>query len=243
MEAAGVAVGGVGLARLFSSCLVDRVQSYNSFGTDSQVLETQFRTEKLRFQQWGGYVGFDQETHRRTIIPPSATRRLIRRYAICCKSSKLSATQTRLLPGARLVSAPGLPMTDHWAWFRRRRSPVHRPHRGEVGLLGPFSVSVTSFLETVKQAVTGTNTRIMVVGRDESEIRHTLTDVTNGAFVEYRISSGDVRADTASYSTSIVDRKLFNKSQEIRTDISERMTGRCEGQFLWLKMQGDSLSG
>ncbi|KAH6881070.1 hypothetical protein B0T10DRAFT_580896 [Thelonectria olida] len=44
------------LAGLFSSCVEA------STGTDSQVLETQFRAEKLRFQQRGGHVGFDQET-------------------------------------------------------------------------------------------------------------------------------------------------------------------------------------
>lgn len=83
----------------------------------------------------------------------------------------------------------------------------------------------------------------MVVSRDESEIRRSLMDVTDTEFVEYRISPEDVRGDTASYSRSIVDGKLSNKSQDIRTDISERMANRCEGQFLWLKMQGDSLSG
>ena len=106
MEAAGVAVGGVGLARLFSSCLVDRVQSYNSFGTDSQVLETQFRAEKLRFQQRGGHVGFDQETpspnHHPALDNPetySAVGDLLQIIETICH-------QTRLLLGARLVSAP-----------------------------------------------------------------------------------------------------------------------------------------
>jgi hypothetical protein len=51
----------------------------------------------------------------------------------------------------------------------------------------------------------------------------------------------DVRSDTAAYSQSIVDRKLPNKSDDIRLTLSEAMTNRCQGQFLWLKMQEESL--
>ncbi|KAF9770526.1 hypothetical protein IL306_011910, partial [Fusarium sp. DS 682] len=50
-----------------------------------------------------------------------------------------------------------------------------------------------------------------------------------------------VRSDTAAYSQSIVDRKLPNKSDDIRSTLSEAMTNRCQGQFLWLKMQEESL--
>ncbi|KAH7113125.1 prion-inhibition and propagation, helo domain-containing protein [Dactylonectria estremocensis] len=64
MEPVGLAVGIAGLAGLFSSCLeaVEKVQSYRSFGADSQVLDTQFKAEKLRFEQWGRHVGFDRGT-------------------------------------------------------------------------------------------------------------------------------------------------------------------------------------
>ncbi|KAK7419579.1 hypothetical protein QQZ08_010792 [Neonectria magnoliae] len=51
----------------------------------------------------------------------------------------------------------------------------------------------------------------------------------------------DVRSDTAAYSRSIVNRKLPNKSDDIRSTLSEAMTDRCQGQFLWLKMQEESL--
>ncbi|KAH6981486.1 prion-inhibition and propagation, helo domain-containing protein [Ilyonectria destructans] len=62
MEPVGLAIGIAGLAGLFSSCLeaVEKVQSYRSFGADSQVLDTQFKAEKLRFEQWGRHVGFDR---------------------------------------------------------------------------------------------------------------------------------------------------------------------------------------
>ncbi|RYP08295.1 hypothetical protein DL765_008837 [Monosporascus sp. GIB2] len=109
--------------------------------------------------------------------------------------------------------------------------------------MGAGSESVASFLETVKQAATGTTTRIMIVSRDESEIRHTLMDGTSGECIEYKISHEDVQADTVLYSKSIVDMKLPNKTEIIKSDISRLMSDRCEGQFLWLKLQGDDLEG
>lgn len=62
MEPVGLAVGVLGLAGLFSSCLeaIDKVQSYRSFTIDSQDLNSQFNAEKVRFEQWGQKVGFSQ---------------------------------------------------------------------------------------------------------------------------------------------------------------------------------------
>ncbi|KAH6974951.1 hypothetical protein BKA56DRAFT_658440 [Ilyonectria sp. MPI-CAGE-AT-0026] len=94
------------------------------------------------------------------------------------------------------------------------------------------SVSVATFLETVKKAAADTTTRILIVSRGMPEIQHVLMDNTRAGFVEYKISPEDVRADTASYSKSIVYRKLFNMSEAIKSEISGRMADRCEGQFL-----------
>jgi hypothetical protein len=62
MEATGLIVGVVGLAGLFSSCLeaVDKVQSYGTFGSDSQALDAQFKATKARFERWGPAVGIKQ---------------------------------------------------------------------------------------------------------------------------------------------------------------------------------------
>ncbi|KAJ0132111.1 hypothetical protein HZ326_24798 [Fusarium oxysporum f. sp. albedinis] len=101
--------------------------------------------------------------------------------------------------------------------------------------------SAAKFLHDVANAVAGTNARLLVVSRDEPEIRYALINDTRESFVEYRIMPEDVRSDTAAYSQSIVDRKLPNKSDDIRSTLSEAMTNRCQGQFLWLKMQEESL--
>ena len=62
MEPVGLAVGVLGLASLFSSCLeaVDKVQNYKSFAVDSQASNAQLKAERLRFELWGQQVGFDR---------------------------------------------------------------------------------------------------------------------------------------------------------------------------------------
>ncbi|KAH8669300.1 ankyrin-1, partial [Ilyonectria robusta] len=111
----------------------------------------------------------------------------------------------------------------------------------ECTYLDDRSTSVTKFIKTVKKAVVGTNTRVLVVSRAEPEIRTALTDDTPESFAEYEIAPDDVRSDTAAYSRDIVDRQLPNKSDDVRSALSEAMTDQCEGQFLWLKMQEKSL--
>jgi hypothetical protein len=65
MEPVGLAVGIVGLAGLFSSCLeaVGRVQAYKSFATDSRGLDVQFNAARTRLETWGSAVGFGRGTH------------------------------------------------------------------------------------------------------------------------------------------------------------------------------------
>ncbi|KAH7113174.1 hypothetical protein B0J13DRAFT_590781 [Dactylonectria estremocensis] len=51
----------------------------------------------------------------------------------------------------------------------------------------------------------------------------------------------DIQSNTSAYSQSIINRKLPNKSDDIRSTLSEAMADRCQGQFHWLKMQEESL--
>jgi hypothetical protein len=102
------------------------------------------------------------------------------------------------------------------------------------------SSSVARFLEDVKSATTQA-TRVLVVSRAEPEIRQALRAGDPGRLSEYQITPEDVRHDTTVFSRSIIDRKLPNKKDDERADLSKTMTGRCEGQFLWLKMQEESI--
>ncbi|KAJ4129221.1 hypothetical protein NW768_007756 [Fusarium equiseti] len=110
----------------------------------------------------------------------------------------------------------------------------------ECSQLGNGDSSVARFLSDVIGAVSKNTVRFLFVSRDEPEIRDALEETAAG-FTEYKIVPDDVRSDTAVFSQFIVDKKLSNKSEDIRATVSEAMTDRCEGQFLWIRMQEQSL--
>ncbi|KAF4344543.1 hypothetical protein FBEOM_1511 [Fusarium beomiforme] len=110
----------------------------------------------------------------------------------------------------------------------------------ECSQLGAGDSSVARFLHDIMEAINGTDVKLLLVSRDEPEIRGALEE--NEEFLsEYRIGTNDVEADTAAFSQSVVDTKLSNKSEDLRLAISEAMAERCQGQFLWIKMQEQSL--
>jgi hypothetical protein len=62
MEAAGLAIGVVGIAGLFNTCLdsLSRFQAYKSSTADSHILDTRFRAARARFEKWGHGVGISE---------------------------------------------------------------------------------------------------------------------------------------------------------------------------------------
>ncbi|CAG8004622.1 unnamed protein product [Penicillium salamii] len=102
--------------------------------------------------------------------------------------------------------------------------------------------SVTVFLETIKKATKGTATRILVVSRSEPDIRHGIISPSPGTTVfQHKISLEDVSSDIQLYSMSIVETRLPRKTEATKLHISQKMASGCNGQFLWLKLQQDSL--
>ncbi|KAH7144327.1 ankyrin-1, partial [Dactylonectria estremocensis] len=99
--------------------------------------------------------------------------------------------------------------------------------------------SMTGFIEAMEQAISDTTTRLMIVSRDEPELRRALTRVRG--FLELKISSQDVQHDVLLFSRSIVDRKLPKKDEVTKTEVSLKMADRSEGQFIWVRMQENSL--
>jgi len=62
MEAAGLAIGVIGIAGLFNTCLdsLSRFQVYKSSTADSHILDTRFRAARARFEKWGNGVGISE---------------------------------------------------------------------------------------------------------------------------------------------------------------------------------------
>lgn len=98
------------------------------------------------------------------------------------------------------------------------------------------------FLEELKIAVEGTTTRILVVSRDEADIRRGIFpgDIAHTTW-ECKLSKDDVQPDIALFSRSIVNRKLPNKTDALREEIASQMTERSNGMFLWIKLQAKHL--
>ncbi|KAL6821876.1 ankyrin repeat-containing domain protein [Trichoderma sp. SZMC 28015] len=129
----------------------------------------------------------------------------------------------KIVPGCVFV-IDGL---DECTWLNKGNNPGRRD-------------SITSFLENLDQTITNSATRVLIVSRDESEIRSGVEGMETTIF-EYSILPEDVDSDTRRYAKCIVNKKLSKKSESLKADISEKMAMKCGGQFLWLKLQEDSL--
>ncbi|OBU00043.1 hypothetical protein VE01_01738 [Pseudogymnoascus verrucosus] len=102
----------------------------------------------------------------------------------------------------------------------------------------------TSFLTSLIDTIAKTTTRIMVVSRDEADIRSGIYSIhpSQGVY-EHKISPVDVQSDVSLFSKSIVNKKLKNKDEMVRNNLSQRIVDRSNGMFLWVKMQEGNLRG
>lgn len=103
------------------------------------------------------------------------------------------------------------------------------------------SKSISQFLESVQQAVANTNTRLLLVSRIMPEIRQSFLHSDGIAFFDYTISCDDVQTDVQLYARSIVNKKLHNRDETTKNEIASRLADRCNGKFLWVKLQEPSL--
>ncbi|OBT53419.1 hypothetical protein VE04_07004 [Pseudogymnoascus sp. 24MN13] len=120
---------------------------------------------------------------------------------------------------------------DECAWLEA--NPMATDGDGRTGFL-------TSLIDTIAK----TTTRIMVVSRDEADIRSGIYSIhpSQGVY-EHKISPADVQSDVSLFSKSIVNKKLKNKDEMVRNNLSQRIVDRSNGMFLWVKMQEGNLRG
>jgi hypothetical protein len=102
--------------------------------------------------------------------------------------------------------------------------------------------SITHFLEQLDNAIADSATRVLIASRDEPVIRTGIHNMECN-ILEHKIVSDDINSDIHHYSRSIVEKKLSKKSEVVKKEVSEKMAMQCAGQFLWLKLQEDSLRG
>ncbi|KAL8832406.1 MAG: hypothetical protein Q9191_000278 [Dirinaria sp. TL-2023a] len=101
------------------------------------------------------------------------------------------------------------------------------------------------FLADIKKAVQATNFRVLITSRNEfdieSQLRPSAAELPNYKILECKITRDDVKDDIDLFSRYIVDEKLPKQEYSLRQELATRMAERCDGQFLWLKLQKDRL--
>lgn len=103
------------------------------------------------------------------------------------------------------------------------------------------------FLRDLKRAVAYTRTRIVITSRSEvdieSELCASVSRPPHYTTLECSISTKNVKDDVDLFSRSIVAKKLPDKDESFRQDLARQIAERCEGMFLWIKLQQDKLRG
>jgi ankyrin repeat protein len=105
----------------------------------------------------------------------------------------------------------------------------------------------TEFLQKLKTATSRTVSRVLITSRDETDIKAELSPTVvqhpGHVMLQCRISNKDLLHDITNFSRSVVDKKLPNKGDCLRQDLAEQLAEKCEGMFLWIKLQQDQLRG
>lgn len=101
------------------------------------------------------------------------------------------------------------------------------------------------FLSRLKKCLQSTTTSALITSRSDfdisSELRPSVPEIDKYSITECKISEDTVKSDVGAFASSIVDRRLPGKGDSLRRELSTRMAERCQGQFLWLKLQQSQL--
>lgn len=106
--------------------------------------------------------------------------------------------------------------------------------------------SQAKFLQHLTAKISGTGSRLLLMSRDDPNIRSQLYNGSGGSskngLLEYRITSQDTTEDISSFSHNLVDRELPNKPTSLKEEIALEAAQKCDGMFLWIKLMHARLS-
>ena len=98
-----------------------------------------------------------------------------------------------------------------------------------------------TFLVSLKNTVQATRSRVLITSRNEfdleSELRTSCSVPSKLTILNCVMTKDDVKDDIDLVSQSIVARKLPKQRDSLRQELAMTMAERCDGQFLWLKLQ------
>jgi ankyrin repeat protein len=178
-------------------------------------------------------------------------RSLIRQLVMCNQSAlELATKQYR-----HSNSIPASP-SDLWGLLRLIVNRVSNcifvidgfdecnPPDGHVGRAGS-TLQRNQFLAKLKTEVAHTTTRILLVSRDEADIRSQMcpnvASLTKETIDEYKITLEDVRYDIQRFAKSTVKGRLKKKDDTFQEELASLMAKRCKGMFLWIKLKEQEL--
>jgi ankyrin repeat protein len=105
----------------------------------------------------------------------------------------------------------------------------------------------SQFLQKLKKATDRTTARVLITSRNETDIEMELSpesaDDLKIVILRCKITHEDVDDDISLFSKSLVDAKLPRKDEHLRQELAGQLAQKCEGMFLWIKMQQDQLRG
>ena len=110
-----------------------------------------------------------------------------------------------------------------------------------------FTISSRAgFLIKLKQHVRDMSTKVLIVSRDESDIRSELasnSSTTLGiSFSSYQIEKEDTRTDIELVSNKIVQNKLTGQDESLLNRLASTLVERCDGMFLWVELAAKRLN-
>ena len=102
----------------------------------------------------------------------------------------------------------------------------------------------SEFLESLIKNAKDTQARILLVSRDNEDIRAQLGALTKDTIpilFEYGISVNDTKGDIDHCSSNMVNTRLANKSSELKAYLASEAARKSDGMFLWLHLLGREL--
>ncbi|KAG8529665.1 uncharacterized protein KY384_005146 [Bacidia gigantensis] len=101
------------------------------------------------------------------------------------------------------------------------------------------------FLAKLKDAVTSTQVRVLITSRVTVDIETELSSSASPGcqILEWRVDEEDVRSDVSLFAQAVVAEKLPRQDPTFRETLALQISDRCEGMFLWIKLQQDRIRG
>lgn len=102
----------------------------------------------------------------------------------------------------------------------------------------------SEFLEYLIRNTADTRARVLILSRDNEDIRAqlgTLTKDTIPMLLAYGVTADDTRSDIDHCSSHMVDTRLANKPKELKAYLASEAARKSDGMFLWLQYLSQEL--